>query len=93
MCKRCKDEGRVHARDEKQLEAQEDHRTGAKKHLPKKLRKWRVQCRGCGMQLGFVEAIEGPWSKEWRIAISKKFGAVWPYCKPCTAKRAARALA
>lgn len=93
MCKRCKDEGRVHARDERQFEVEREPHVGRRKKKEPKLTKHRIQCWGCGFMLGYVETIGGKWSTEWIEAVSKKFGSKTPFCKDCLGKRAARALA
>ena len=91
MCKKCKDAGLVKHSDEMQLEVSPENYGSKRKPKKKVLRKHRVACHGCGFSLGHVETVEGPWSKEWKIAISAKFGTTWPYCKNCKAKREARA--
>ncbi len=93
MCKKCKDAGLPKHSDEIRVEAPPERHLGKKRKAPIQPRQHRIACRDCGITMGHVETIGGPWSQEWVEAVSQKFGMKWPLCKPCLARRAARALA
>jgi len=49
-------------------------------------KEFRIQCRRCGYLMGTIVVTER-WSREYIIALSKKFGTKWPICKGCKEKK------